>query len=213
MPSIIFDLETIANPSAIPLLPPVEVDKRLKDPEKIAAQKAKKEADQVARMGLDKTTCLICCVTLLDVETDEIQSIGLDPGTLNEKDLIEAFWETVHPYSRFITFNGNGFDIPVLTFRSMINGVLPSVSISTKRFQIGNHVDVRALLGNWDARAHGTLDYYSKIILGESKADGIDGSFVQSLWDCDCQEEIEAYNQAECRSLKAIYEKMVGYYI
>jgi len=212
MKSIIFDIESIANPAAIPLLPPIEVDKRLKDLVKIEAQKAEKEVQQIEKMGLDKTTCLICCITTLDVETDEVKSVELDPDTLDEKTLLEEFWEIVHPYSRFITFNGNGFDIPVLTFRSMVNNVQPSVKISTKRYQIGNHVDVRALLGDWDPRAKGTLDYYSKIILGESKADNIDGSFVQLMFDVGAYDEIREYNQAECRSLKRIYEKMVGYY-
>jgi len=212
MKSVIFDIETIANPAAIPLLPPIEVDKRLKDPVKIEAQKAEKAIKQIETMGLDKTTCLICCITTLDVETDEIKSVELNPDTLDEKELIENFWEIVHPYSRFITFNGNGFDIPVLTFRSMVNNVQPSVKISTKRYQIGNHVDVRALLGDWDTRAKGTLDYYSKIILGESKADNMDGSFVQSMFDVGAYDEIREYNQAECKSLKAIYQRMFGYY-
>ena len=213
MRSVIFDIETIGNPGMIDLLPPIEVDKRLKDPLKIEAAKTEKAAQQIERMGLDKTTALICCITTLDVETDEIKSIGLDPETLYEEELLEGFWEIAHPYSRFITFNGNMFDVPMLTFRSMVNSVQLSVKISTKRYQVGNHVDVRALLGDWDSRAKGTLDYYSKILLGESKADGIDGSFVQDMWDVGAYEEIAAYNQAECRSLKAIYQKMIGFYI
>jgi 3'-5' exonuclease len=213
MRSVIFDIETIGNPKMTELLPPIEVDKRLKDPVKIEMAKAEKTAQQVERMGLDKTTALICCITTLDVETDEIKSIGLDPETLYEEELLESFWEVAHPYSRFITFNGNMFDVPMLTFRSMVNSIQPSVKISTKRYQTGNHVDVRALLGDWDSRAKGTLDYYSKILLGESKADDIDGSFVQDMWDVGAQEEIKEYNQAECRSLKAIYQKMIGFYI
>jgi len=212
MRQLIFDIESIANPAMKDRLPPIKIDSRLKDPVKIEAAKVEKGIEQIEKMGLDKTTCLICCITTLDVETDEIQSVELDTETLDEKALLEDFWEIAHPYSRFITFNGNGFDIPVLTFRSMVNGVQPSVKISTKRYQIGNHVDIRALLGDWDTHAKGTLDYYSKIILGESKADDMDGSFIQSLWDVGVYAEIKEYNQAECRSLKAIYQKMLGFY-
>ena len=212
MHSLLFDIETIGNSTMIQFLPPIKVDARLKDPVKIEAQKAEKEIQQIEKMGLDKTTALICCITTLDVETDEIKSVELNPKTLNEKELLESFWEITYPYERFITFNGIPFDVPMLTFRSMINGVQPSVKISTKRYQIGNHVDIRMLLGDWDTKAKGTLDFYSKIILGESKADGIDGSFVQHLWSVGLYDEIREYNQAEVKSLKKIYEKITGFY-
>jgi hypothetical protein len=212
MKQILFDIETIANPAIIPLLPPVEAKGNLTDPVKIAADIAEKKQKQTETLGLDKTTCLICCVTTLDVDEGEPQSIILNPDTLDEKALLEEFWEVVHPYSKFVTFNGNGFDVPVLTFRSMINRVQPSVQISTQKYRISNHIDVRAILGNWDTHAKGTLDFYSKIILGESKADDVDGSFVQAMFDVGAYDEIKAYNQAECQSLKAIYERLKGYY-
>ena len=212
MRSLVLDLETIANVKMISFLPPVSIDSRLKDPVKIEAQKAEKEVQQIEKMGLDKTTALICCITTLDIEKDEIKSVELNPETLDEKELLEEFWEIVHPFDRYVTFNGIPFDVPMLTFRSMVNQVQPSVKISIQKYRITNHMDLRALLNDWDMRASGTLDFYSRIILGESKADDMDGSFVQSMWDVGCYDEILGYNQAECRSLKRIYEKMVGYY-
>ncbi len=213
MKTLIMDIETIADPSVIPFLPPVEAKGGLKDPVKIAADIEEKKQKQIETLGLDKTTCLICCVTTLDVDEGEPQSIMLNPDTLDEKALLEEFWEVVHPYAKFVTFNGNGFDVPVLTFRSMINRVQPSVTIATKKYQITNHIDVRAILGNWDTYAKGTLDFYSKIILGESKADDVDGSFVQSMFDVGAYEEIMEYNQKECLSLREIYKRMVGFYV
>lgn len=47
---ITFDLETIADKSIIPLLPPIEPDTRLKDPTKIKASIEKKEADRLAKI-------------------------------------------------------------------------------------------------------------------------------------------------------------------
>ena len=213
MKTVILDIETIANPAIIPLLPPIEAKGGLVDPVKIAASIAEKKQKQIETLGLDKTTCLICCVTTLDVDEGEPQSILLDPNTLDEKALLEEFWDVLHPYAKFVTFNGNAFDVPVLTFRSLINRVQPSVKISTQKYRIANHIDVRAILGDWDSYAKGTLDFYSKVILGESKADDVDGSFVQSMWDCGAYEEIQTYNQAECVSLREIYKRMVGFYI
>lgn len=212
MKNLVFDIETIANPGLIGQLPPVRVDSRLKDPEKIAAQRAEKEAQQIEKMGLDKTTALICCITTIDVENEICKSIQLDPETMDERALLESFWEIAHPFTRYITFNGISFDVPMLLFRSMVNSIQPSVRISTRKYQITNHLDLRALLNDWDMRASGTLDFYSRVILGESKADGMDGSFVQSMFDVGAYDEIRDYNTAECWSLLKIYEKMTGYY-
>jgi len=213
MKNLVLDLETIANPAMLDQLPPVKVDSRLKDPEKITVQRAEKEVQQIEKMGLDKTTALICCITTIDVENEICKSVELDPKTLDEGALLESFWEIAHPFTRFVSFNGIAFDVPMLMFRSMVNRVQPSVRIATQKYRITNHLDLRALLNDWDMRAPGTLDFYSKVILGESKADGMDGSFVQAMWDVGCYDEIKEYNQAECWSLKSIYERMVGYYI
>ena len=68
MKTLIMDIETIADPSVIPFLPPVEAKGGLKDPVKIAADIEEKKQKQIETLGLDKTTCLICCVTTLDVD-------------------------------------------------------------------------------------------------------------------------------------------------
>lgn len=212
MRNLIFDIETISNPALLDMLPPVAIDSRLKDPEKIAAQKEEKEKQQIERMGLDKTTALICCITTVDVENKVCKSVELDPKTLDEAALLESFWEIAHPFTRFITFNGISFDCPMLTFRSMVNRVQPSVRISTQKYRITNHLDLRALLNDWDMRAPGTLDFYSRVILGESKANEMDGSFVQSMWDVGCYDEIREYNVAECWSLLKIYQRTQNFY-
>ncbi|HRT39776.1 MAG TPA: ribonuclease H-like domain-containing protein [Candidatus Woesebacteria bacterium] len=41
----------------------------------------------------------------------------------NEKELLEKFWELASKVQRFVTFNGNNFDIPYLIIRSGINRV------------------------------------------------------------------------------------------
>ena len=93
MKTLIMDIETIADPSVIPFLPPVEAKGGLKDPVKIAADIEEKKQKQIETLGLDKTTCLICCVTTLDVDEGEPQSIMLDPDTLDvviEKNLLSV---------------------------------------------------------------------------------------------------------------------------
>jgi len=216
MRTMIFDLEIIANPAIIPLLPEPEANKTMKDPVKIAADIAKKKAAQVEKMGLEPTQSLICCASFLDLETDEMSSFMLDPGTLHEKALLLNVWEHLHDYERFVSFNGNSFDIEMLKFHSLINKVYPSVILSQRRYKIENHVDVRMILSNWDTNAKGTLDYYSKIILGPEtggKTKGMTGADVQPAWDAGEYEKIQKYCERDVRILAAVYQRLIGYYI
>ena len=215
MNTVIFDLETIANPAVIPLLPDVEPARNLKDPVKIAADIEKKKAAQVDKMGLEPTQALICCASFLDLEADEMRSIMLTPE-LDEKLLLTEIWQELHPFERFVTFNGISFDVEMLKFRSLINKVYPSAIISQRRYKIENHIDVRMILGNWDNNARGSLDYYSKIILGPGaggKTEGVDGSMVQGMWDDGKYDAIQKYCERDVRILAEVYKRLLGYYL
>ena len=216
MKTVVFDLETIADPSVIPLLPKVEASKNLKDPVKIAADLEKKKAAQIAGMGLNPSQLLICCASFLDLETDKMTSIMLNPETLNERELLIEVWEYLHNYERFVTFNGINFDVEALKFRSLINKVYPSVIISQQRYRMENHVDVRMVLGQWDKYCKGDLDYYSKIILGPEaggKTEGVTGADVQPMWDKGEYDKIREYCERDVRILAQVYERLIGYYI
>jgi len=213
MKSMLFDLETIANPAALALLPPVEAKKTLKDPVKIEADIKEKEEKRLGELGLDKATCLICCISMMDVDEGEPWHLLLDPETLDEKALLSEFWNITHEYDRFVTFNGIPFDVPILTFRSMVSGVQPSVTISTQKYRITNHIDLRMILGDWDKYAKGTLDFYSRILGIGGKTEGLDGSFVEDMWSCGCYQEVGDYADQDVRITSELYKRMVGYYI
>ena len=171
-----------------------------------------KRIKQVDEMALNAHTNLICCVSMFDIDSGETKSILLPPDG-SEKDLLVELWDALHCFERFVTFNGNAFDIPVLRFHSMVHRVQPSVNISTARYRIENHIDVRAILGNYESFAKGSLDWYCRIILGTGKPDGINGATVQHLWDCGCYAEVRDYCENDVRILAQLYERMNGYYI
>jgi len=211
--TVFFDFETIANPKMLEFLPPVEAKSGLKDPAKIEADIKEKKQKQLEKMGLDKTQCLICCASFLDFESGNVWSHMLNPQTLDETEILANIQESLHPFERFVGFNTREFDIPILTFRCMVSQVPMLVQIDQRKYVVGNHVDIRALLTNWEKYESGSMDYFCKIILGESKAGGMDGAMVQHFWDCAMYDEIKAYNQAEVRKLSELYRKIVGYYI
>jgi len=213
MKTCIFDLETIANPEMTPYLPEVQADPRLKDPEKIKADVEKKKQKQVGEMGLNPETNLICTFAWMDFDDREPHSLVLDMDTLNEKDILSDIWEVLREYGQFVTFNGNAFDVEILKWHSMVHQIPISVKINQRRYQTYNHCDVRMVLTGWDNYKKGTQDYYCKLLLGEGKPEGMDGSMVQDIFDCGLIDEIRKYNEDDVIKLAQLYERLIGYYI
>lgn len=207
-----FDLETIADKSVIPLLPPVEPDSRLKDPIKIKASIEKKEADRISKLGLDPTTARICCFGWYD--ENESHHIMLEDETPQaEKKLLQQSWEVLAEGEHFVTFNGIGFDVPMLLMRSLINKVRPAVQISIKKYNITNHTDVKMVLANWDNYKTGKLDFYAKLLLGETPKGEFDGSDVQMMFEMGLYEDIGKYCEGDCVATYKIYELLTKYYL
>jgi len=160
---VAFDLETIANPAMIEFLPAVEPRGGLKDPEKIKADIEEKTLRQREEMGLDKWFSLICCASFKDLESGDIVSFSLAEN-MDENKLLTEIWDHLHQYTRFVSFNGIEFDVPVLIAHSAIHRIQPSVDISIKKYSNANHADLRMILNNWDRYAKGNFDFFKLFI-------------------------------------------------
>ena len=211
MKIVAFDLETIANPARYDSLPPVEPSSKLKDPEKIKADIEEKKLIQIESMGADKWLNMICVASFRDLESEKTVSVVLDKE-MDEKSLLEQIWRILWPYDRFITFNGIEFDVPILQAHSCLHRVPVSKDISTRKYYVENHVDLRMILTGWDKYGKGTFDFFCKIFLGKGKPEHIDGSYVQHYWDCGMIDEIVAYCEDDVKNLDLLYKRVRGYF-
>lgn len=209
---IAFDIETIADRSVISDLSPLDVKiGNLKDQAKIAAKKKAAEDERIKKLGLDPFTNLICAFGWCD---------GNDSGCIllknetqeAEKLLLEDIWELLHGYDHFVSFNGAEFDVKIINLHSLFQKVRPSVHIDTRKYQIRNHTDVRAVLTGWDKFAPGKLDFFLKRCLGRSKPEDIDGSMVQDFWDLGMTEEIGQYCEGDARDTWDLYQYVKEYW-
>jgi len=208
----VLDLETIANPAAIAALPEAEGKAGTKDPDKIAAQIEVKKKKQIEDLGKNPHTNIICVGSFQDFKTKEMTSFVLDKD-LNEAKMLQDIWDYIYDYNYFVTFNGKSFDIECLRFHSMLHKVPISVAISQEKYKSDNHCDVRMVLAKDEKFAKGQQGFFTQMILGEGKPDGVDGSFVQHLWNCSCYDEIKDYCEDDVEKLGRLYERMIGYYV
>jgi len=202
----VFDLETIPDESKIHLLPEPKARGNLTDPRKIAEDIKKKKEEQAGKMGLDPNFGRICCVSFRD--KDKVSSILSE----NESELLLETWNVLANYKQFATFNGHTFDVPFLIKRSWLLGIVPTVKIDNRKYRIGNHLDLRAILNNWNEYESGTLDFYGRLKLGKGKTEGVDGSMVYPMWQEKKFDEIKEYAEDDAELTWQLFVSMKDYY-
>jgi predicted PolB exonuclease-like 3'-5' exonuclease len=102
-------------------------------------------------------------------------------GERTEKQLISAFADRIAELSpQLISFNGHGFDLPVLRYRAMINGV-SAPGLSARAYfnrYTDDAVDLCDILSSFSFQGKASLNELSRIMGLPGKPDGIDGSQV-----------------------------------
>ena len=216
---ICFDLETVADPAAVPFLPKVTADARLKDQAKIDADIAKKKAKQVDGMALNANTARICaCGLAAMTEEGKLWSGALlvEPKQ-PEAVLLNMIWMALACKSHFITFNGSGFDVPMMMRRSMKHNCMPTVQISTGRYDQppkGNHWDMLQVLGHYGQHSTGGLDCISQVMLGETKAveGAAESKGVGKFWEAGDLEAIEKRAAQDAALTFKLWQKACNIY-
>lgn len=161
---LVIDIETMANPDAIALLPEPSIDARLKDPAKVAEAKAEAKAKQIEKMALSPLTGKIAAVGLYG-------ELGGEVVIADEVTMLNAAYDAIKT-STIITYNGKSFDIPFIFKRGIILGLswatIPEMKLYTDRYKSGAaHIDLMTEFCNYGE--YEKLDNLARFILGSGK--------------------------------------------
>jgi predicted PolB exonuclease-like 3'-5' exonuclease len=124
-----------------------------------AIERAQAEAREASRDGSDflpVTFQVPIAVCVLRVASDyTLQGLAcLDAPQFRTREIVRQFWRGVGHYSRakLVTFNGRGFDLPLLELAAFDHGCSARDYFynSRNRFQ-GNHLDLMDWLSNYGA--------------------------------------------------------------
>jgi 3'-5' exonuclease len=103
-------------------------------------------------------------------------------GERSEKELIGAFVGRVADLApQLVTFNGNSFDLPVLRYRALVNGV-SAPGLSARPYfnrYTDDAVDLCDVLSGYSSQGKATLHEICRVMGLPGKPDGIDGSEVE----------------------------------
>ena len=206
IPTLVFDLETIPDANGLRQLndwPDAFSDTEVI--EKALAQRQASHGTDFLPLHLHKIVVVGC--VFRDAQGFRIKTLGQpdDP----EASLITGFFKTIERYTpRLVSWNGSGFDLPVLHYRSLIHGVPAPRYWDTgeedRDFKFNNyisryhnrHIDLMDLLAKYNGRANAPMDDLAKLCGFPGKL-GMDGSQVWRAWSEGRQDEVRAYCETD----------------
>ncbi|MDE0905705.1 MAG: ribonuclease H-like domain-containing protein [Planctomycetota bacterium] len=134
----------------------------------------------------------------------------------SEAQILRRFWELVDPSgkgkrTRLVTFNGRGYDGPVLMTRSAQLGIAPSRNLVPYRYDLSDHCDLFDVLGYQGAsRDRFSLDYWCRRFDVESPKGSIDGSQVAKAYRAGRIEDIGEYCLRDVRATSQLFQRLEG---
>jgi 3'-5' exonuclease len=139
----------------------------------------------------------------------EVDAIGAPHvGDRTEKELISAFVNKIDELKpQLVTFNGSGFDFPVLRYRAMVNGVsAPGLSARSYFHRYTEDaIDLCDVLASFNPQCRATLDELCRMMGISGKPDGFCGSDVEKSFREGKIREIAAYCEGDVVSTYRVW--------
>ena len=217
MKTIIFDIETI----------PQDFES-LDEAQKYYLLKTSETDDEKAKtkdqMALWAPTNKIVAIGMLCVETGkgamyyqdkekkEFEENDIKYWSGDEKEILEKFWAAIAHANKFVTFNGRGFDCPVLMLRSAMLKVKPSKNLMPYRYSADQHIDLLEQLTFYNSVRKFNLDFYCKAFgIQSPKSSGVTGHDVAPLFKSGEFEKIARYCAGDLQATRELYLRWQDY--
>ena len=217
-PVLVFDIESIPD---IPGLRALRgLDASLCDAEVYALETAeRKEAGRSDFLPHHRQRVLVISCVFRNADGLRVHSF-VDreaDGKSQEAKLIQTFFNTVEKHvPQLVSWNGGGFDLPVLHYRGLRHGVVANkywdMGEDDRDFKWNNyigryhlrHLDLMDLLAMYQPRASAPLDAMAKLCGFPGKL-GMDGSAVYPAYLAGQTEDIRRYCETDAMNTYLLY--------
>ena len=206
IPTLVFDIETIPDVAGL---------RELWDLPREASDEAVVElASQRRRQatGSDFLPCHLHRVVAISCalrERDAVRVWSLGTAQDGESELVRRFFDGIDKYTpQLVSWNGSGFDLPVLHYRALLHGIAAprywEMGDDDREFKWNNyisrfhsrHIDLMDLLAGYQNRAFAPLDDVARLCGLPGKL-GMDGSKVWQAWGEGKIEAIRDYCETD----------------
>ena len=225
-PVLVFDIETIPDVAGLRVLR--QMDASADDAGVYAAEIAeRKERGRSDFMPLHLQRVLVISCVFRNADGLRVHSI-VDReigGASQEGRVVQTFFNLIERHApQLVSWNGGGFDLPVLHYRGMRHGVVANkywdMGEDDREFRWNNyigryhlrHLDLMDLLALYQPRGNAPLDAMAKLCGFPGKL-GMDGSQVYSAYLDGKRDEIRRYCETDVMNTYLLYcrfQKMRG---
>ena len=218
MSVLVFDIETIPDVAGIRVLHDL--------PETLSDYEVAEFAFQ-HRRGISGTDFLahhlqrIVTISCVLRDAAQFRVFSLSEPEANEGEIIQRFFEGIERFSpQLVSWNGGGFDLPVLHYRGLIHEVVAprywdqgeGGYHDSRDFKWNNylgryhsrHLDLMDVLALYQPRANAPLDELAKL-MGFPGKFGMDGSLVWQAWQEGRINEIRDYCETDVVNTYLVY--------
>lgn len=213
-PTLVFDIETIPDADGIRVL--YDLPKDLSDEEvaNIALhQRRQQNGTEFLPLHLQRVVAISCALR----EGDSFKVWTLGTADATEKEIVQRFYDGIDKFTpQIISWNGSGFDLPVLHYRALVHGIQAprywDLGEDDKDFKWNNyisryhmrHLDLMDVMAMYGGRANAPLDDLAKLCGFPGKL-GMDGSKVWDAYKAGKIEEIRNYCETDVANTHLVY--------
>ena len=205
MNTLVFDIETV---------PDTALGRRLYHLEDLSEEQVgqimfTKRRQQTGSDFLSHEQHRVVAISVVMRSRDSLKVWSLGDEGSSEKDLIERFFDGLDKFTPdLVSWNGAGFDLPVLHYRSLLHGVTAAryweTGDSDSSFRFSNylsrfhwrHVDLMDVLSGFQGRGRASLDDVATL-LGLPGKVGMHGSQVWDVYLAGGLGRIRAYCETD----------------
>jgi predicted PolB exonuclease-like 3'-5' exonuclease len=197
-PVLVFDIETVPDAEGLRKL--WDLDAGVSDAavvELVSQRRRQATGNDFLPAHVQKVVAISCALR----DRDSVKVWSLGSSTDGERDIVQRFFDGIERYTpQLVSWNGSGFDLPVLHYRALVHGIPGCCYWDTgeneREFKFNNylsrfharHTDLMDVLAGYQNRAWAPLDEIAQLCGLPGKL-GMDGSQVYPAWK---RGEIEA---------------------
>lgn len=221
-PLLTFDIETIPDVAGLRILHDLPATLADTEVAELAFQKQRaKNGSDFLPLHLQRVIVISCAMR--NDEGFRVWSLA-EPKS-GEGEIIQRFYDGIGKYTpQIVSWNGGGFDLPVLHYRGLIHGVSAprywDLGEDDRDFKWNNyisryhtrHLDLMDLLALYQPRGNAPLDELAKLMGLPGKL-GMDGSAVWGTWLDGKIDDIRDYCETDVVNTYLVYlrfQKMRG---
>jgi 3'-5' exonuclease len=213
MNTLVFDIETV---------PDTDLGRRLYDLKDLSDEQVgqimfTKRRQETGSDFLSHEQHRVVAISVVMRSRDSLKLWSLGDEASSEKDLIERFFDGLDKFTPdLVSWNGAGFDLPVLNYRSLLHGITAAryweTGDSDSSFRFSNylsrfhwrHLDLMDVLSGFQGRGRASLDDVATLLGFPGKV-GMHGSQVWEVYLAGGLGRIRGYCETDVLNTYLVY--------